>query len=80
MLTLYNYKTLTKAENTWHRNKVFPGEKNKTKQQQSKILLKVTEQTSSLAWMNSNNFVSLKTEHLLTLTTSYQSDNYLFQH
>lgn len=29
MLTLYNYKTLTKAENTWHRNKVFPGEKTK---------------------------------------------------
>lgn len=76
MLTLHNYKTLTKAENTWHRNKVFPGEKAK----QSKILLKVTEQTSSLAWMNSSNFVSLKTEHLLTLTTSYQSDNYLFQH
>lgn len=52
----------------------------KTKQNKSKILLKVTEQTSSLAWMNSSNFVSLKTEHLLTLTTSYQSDNYLFQH
>lgn len=31
MLTLYNYKTLTKAENTWHRNKVFPGEKKQNK-------------------------------------------------
>lgn len=36
MLTLHRYKTLTKAENTGHRNKVFPGEKK---------LLKVTELT-----------------------------------
>lgn len=79
MLTLHNYKTLIKAENTWNRNKVFPGEKKKQKQKQSKILLKVTEQTSSLAWMESNN-CALETEHLLALTFCYQTDNYLFQH
>lgn len=77
MLIFHDYKTLTKAENTWHRNKVFPGEKkNITKQSK---LLKVTEQTSFLAWMESNN-CALKTGHLLALMFCYHSDNYLFQH
>lgn len=40
MLTLYNYKTLTKAENTWHRNKVFPGEKTKQNNNKAKYCLR----------------------------------------
>lgn len=50
MLTLHKYKTLTKAENTEYRNKVFPGGKKKT-------LLKVTELSIFLPWMDSDNHV-----------------------
>lgn len=73
MLIFHNYKTLTKAENTWHRNEVFPGEKKTRQKTKQSKLLKVTEQTSFLAWMESNN-CALKTGHLLALMFRYHSD------
>ena len=49
MLTHHKYKTLTKVENTGHRNKVLQEKKNP--------LLKVTELSIFLPWMDSDNHI-----------------------
>lgn len=68
-LTLHKYKTLTKAKNIGHRNNDFPGGK-------KKALLKVTELSIFLPWMDSDNHVSKDWVSLGTFP--YQLDNHLF--